>query len=105
MEHKQLFNVLITDEDGKELVNCKSDCIVGAITDVENDIEDHHAITTLYLTHCKNYKIINAFSVIAKLKDRICAENENLKKAFVAEALMQLQDIIDREVKEAKGDA
>lgn len=105
MEHKQLFNVLITDEDGKELVNCKSDCIVGAVSNIERDTEGRHAIITMRMTYCPNHKIINAFRLITELKDKICREDKDLKKAFVADALMQLQDIIDREIEEGEGDA
>lgn len=105
MEHKQLFNVLITDEDGKELVNCKSDCIVGAITDVEEETEDTAAIGTVYFTSCLGIKIVEAFKCLQRLKEQEIAEDKVLKKLFTLDAFQQLQDIIDREIKEGKGDA
>lgn len=105
MEHKQLFNVLITDENGKELVNCKSDCIVGTISNVEEETDKQYALRTICMTGCNAEKIVGAFRKISELKDEICAENEVLKKGFTLDALSQLTSLINNELKEAKGNA
>lgn len=86
MENKKLFNVLITDTDGTELINCQTDCIIGALSYPRLEAADKMGGKAICCINSSAFTIINTLLSIAKLRDSLLQENPELRAVFELKA-------------------